>query len=319
MKLFHSSKSAHKKLKRPVIALGNFDGVHLAHQKMFALTRELAKKLGGTPCVYTFNPHPVKVLSPESSPPLITTLTQKIEQIRKYKIKAMILEPFSLGFAKLSPEEFFEKILCKNLNAAGVVAGYDFTFGAKRAGTVETLEKLCREYNITYKILDAYLLGQSLVSSTQIRNLIHAGEMERATALLGRPFEMMGEIMRGEGIGTGLGFPTANILVENELIPATGVYATRIRLGSRFYPSVTNIGYRPTFGGKRLTVETYILHFHKRIYGRKIRLELIKKIREETAFASSEELVRQIRKDVEVAEKILRAPPLKVRGGWGEI
>jgi riboflavin kinase / FMN adenylyltransferase len=306
MRIFRSSKEAHGKLKRPVLALGNFDGVHLAHQKMFSLTRELAKKMKGTPSAYTFDPHPAKILSPESSPPLITTLRQKIELIEKNKIQGLILEPFSLSFAKLSPEEFFEKILYRQLGVVGVVAGYDFTFGARRAGTVETLEKLCRQYNMAYRILEAFLLGEALVSSTQVRNLIRAGEMERAAALLGRPFEIMGVIVRGEGVGSTLGFPTANILVENEILPPAGVYVTRARLGFRSYPSVTNIGYRPTFGGKRLTIETHLIRFRKRIYGRKIRVTFVRRLREEMAFASSEDLVRQIGRDVDEALKVLK-------------
>src|SRR4030095_4943717 len=204
MKIFRSSKEAEGKLKRPVLALGNFDGVHLAHQRMFALTRELAKKLKGTACVYTFEPHPVKVLSPESSPPLITTPGQKIEQIKKCRIKALIFEPFNRNFAKLSPEEFFETILIKRLRVAGLVAGYDFTFGARRSGTVETLEKLCDKFKVAYRILDAYLLGEDRVSSPQIRNLIRSGEMERTAALLGRRFEIVGTVIRGEGVGSRL-------------------------------------------------------------------------------------------------------------------
>ncbi|MFO1520285.1 MAG: bifunctional riboflavin kinase/FAD synthetase [bacterium] len=306
MKIFHGSKEAKGKLKKPVVALGNFDGIHLAHRKMFALTHSLAKEVKGTPAVYTFDPHPVKFLSPETAPPLITTLDQKIELIAKNKMKALILEPFSAAFAKLSPEAFFTDILCKQLSVAGVVAGYDFTFGAKRTGTVETLEKLCRDHRVACRILDAFLLGNSLVSSSQVRNLIRQGMVERARDLLGHRFEIVGTVMHGEGIGASLGFPTANILVENELLPATGVYATQVRLGLRRYLSVTNIGYRPTFGGRRLTVETHLIGFKKKIYGQKIRLKFDKRIREEMAFATPEDLIHQIRRDVEEAKKILK-------------
>jgi len=303
MKLFHSSQDAHGRLKNPVVALGNFDGVHRTHQKMFDLTVQLAREKKGLACVYTFDPHPVKILSPESAPPLINTLPQKIELIEKFKIKGLILEPFSPAFSKLSPEAFFEEVLVRRLGAKGIVAGYDFTFGAKRAGTVETLERLCFKHDVSCRILDAYLLGNTLVSSTQIRNLIHAGLVERATEMLGRPFEILGTVIRGEGVGASIGFPTVNLLVENELIPATGVYASQVKIGRRHYFSVTNIGYRPTFGGKRLTVETHLLHFKKNIYGRKIRLEFLAKIREERMFASVGELVQQIRKDIESAKK----------------
>ena len=306
MKIFHSSKEAHNHLKNPVVALGNFDGVHLAHRKMFELTRAMAKKCRGNPYIYTFDPHPVKVLSPESAPPLITTLSQKLNLIKKSKIKGIVLEPFTPSFAKLSPEAFFEEILLKRLQVKGVVAGYDFTFGAKRAGTIETLERLCLHHGVACRILEAFLLGNTLVSSTQIRNLLQTGHVERASEMLGRPFEIVGTVIRGEGVGASIGFPTINLWVENELIPSLGVYATRVRWGRRRHHGVTNIGFRPTFGGNRLTVETHLLRFKGRLYGKKIRLEFIQRIREERMFPTVAALVGQIEKDVDVAKKILR-------------
>ncbi len=311
MKIFEGSDEAHGKIKRPVLALGNFDGIHLAHQKMFQLACTLAKKLRGTPGVYTFEPHPVKILSPESAPPLINTLDQKIELIQKQKIKNLILEPFSPRFSALSPEAFFKEILCQKLGVVGIVAGYDFTFGAKRSGTLETLEKLCREHQVAYQILEAFFQEGTLVSSSQIREFIREGKIEKACKMLGHFFELRGEVVRGEGIGAALGFPTANILVENELIPASGVYATQIQIGSKTDASVTNIGYRPTFGGKRLTVETHILKFHKRIYHQKIKLRFIRRIRDEISFASKEELVKQIHQDIKTCTP---HPPLSPRG-----
>lgn len=306
MKTFYSSKEAKGKIKKPVVALGNFDGVHLAHQKMFELTRKLANKIHGIPSVYTFHPSPVKVLSPDSSPPLISTISQKIELIKKCKMKGLILEPFSIEFARLTPEAFFETILCDRLQIAGAVAGYDFTFGTKRSGTAETLEKLCRQKNIPCKILDAHLLGETLISSTQIRQLIHQGDIEKANSLLGHRFELIGTVVHGEKVGKTIGFPTVNTLIENELFPPVGVYATHVRFGLRTYLSVTNIGYRPTFGGKKLTVETHLLNFKKRIYGKKIRIEFIKKIRDEKKFSSPQDLAKQIVSDIAKADKIFK-------------
>lgn len=306
MKIFYSSKEAKGKIKKPVVALGNFDGVHLAHQKMFDLTRKLANKLHGNPTVYTFYPNPVKVLSPTSSPPLISTVSQKIELIKKYKMKGLILEPFSIEFARLTPEIFFQMILCDRLQIAGVVAGYDFTFGTKRSGTAETLEKLCKEKKIPYKILDAHLLGETLISSTQIRLLIHQGDIEKANCLLGHRFELVGKVVHGEKVGKTIGFPTVNTAIENELLPSIGVYATCVRFGLRTYLSVTNIGYRPTFGGKKLNVETHLLNFRKKIYGKKIRIEFIKKIRDEKKFSTPQDLIKQITSDITEANKIFK-------------
>jgi len=289
-----------------VVALGNFDGIHLAHQKLFEITRKLAKQLKGTPCVYTFVPHPVKMLSPQSAPSLICTPKQKIKLIEQSKIKVLILEPFVPDFAHLSPEDFLEKILLKKIGAAGIVAGYDFTFGAKRTGNTEILEKFCKSENIPCKILEAQLLKETLISSSQIRSMIQKGLVERAIELLGRPFEMIGTVVKGEGIGLSLGFPTANLLPENELIPSTGIYATQVKLGLNTYPSVTNIGFRPTFGGKKLTIETHLLRFKKKIYGKTMCVRFFKKIREERPFSSAQELTEQIKKDVEIAKKILK-------------
>jgi len=306
MKLFHSSVEASRKIKRPVVALGNFDGVHLAHQKMLGLTQQMARKLKGTSCVYTFNPHPVKILSPDSAPHLITTLHQKLKLLAKLKMGAIILEPFNLQFAKLSPEEFIEKILIGRLGVAGIVVGYDFTFGAKRSGNPALLQKICAEKGIPCEVMEVFLLGQTLVSSTQVRQLIREGNVEKASFLLGRKFEIRGEVIHGEGLGKKLGFPTANLQVENELLPAHGVYATRLKLGLRWYEGVTNIGSRPTFGGNKLAIESHLFKFKKSIYGKKVRLQFIKKIRDEKFFSNGEALKEQIQKDIEVAQKIHR-------------
>ncbi len=303
MRIFHGSKQAHGKIKRPVFSMGNFDGVHLAHQKMFELTRALARKYEGTPCVYTFEPHPVKLLSPASSPSLINTLEQKIERIKASKIEALILEPFTKDFAHLAPLDFFNQILLDRLHPAALVVGYDFTFGTKRSGTVETLEQLCQVNRLPYQILEAFLVGDTLASSTQIRQLVQQGDVSAAAQLLGSPFELIGKVVRGEGVGKTLGYPTANIKFENELIPETGVYATQIQIGKRTYSSITNIGNRPTFKGKQLTVETHVFHFRQSIYHHKVRLKFIRKIRNERRFDSPQDLIHQIHKDIEEAKE----------------
>lgn len=304
MKVYRSSKSFPKSLKNPVVALGNFDGVHRAHQKMFHWTCQLAKRLKGTPVAYTFEPHPVKVLSQSSAPPMINTLDQKLELLRLQKLKAVVVETFDRHFARLEAKEWFEKILIDRLHAQGVVAGYDFTFGVKRSGTVETLHHLCNEYHIHCDILEAQTLGDTLISSTQIRHLIAHGEIQRAAELLGRDFFIDGTVIKGVGRGEQIGIPTANLKVENELLPARGVYACRARVGRRRYRAVTNIGYNPTFGGEALSVETHLIRFRRKLYGKKIRLFFVKKIREERVFSTAEELVTQIKEDIQTASKL---------------
>ncbi len=303
MRILHSSIAVRPPIKNPVVALGNFDGIHLAHQKMLKLTRVLARKLKGTPCVYTFDPHPVKVLSPESSPALISTPTQKNAQIERHQIKVLILEPFTRQFAKMSPQNFFKKILIERLQVKGVVVGYDFTFGAKRSGNVELLEKLCTDHKIVCKVLEPFLAGETLSSSTQIRNFVRSGDLKSAALLLGRPFELTGSIVRGDGLGQKLGFPTANLKVDNELLPASGVYLTRMQIGAKKYRGVTNVGIRPTLGGKKLTVETHLFGLKRNLYGQPVSLQFIKKVRDEKMFASLNELTQQIKKDVSWAKR----------------
>jgi riboflavin kinase/FMN adenylyltransferase len=289
-----------------VVALGNFDGVHLAHQKMFQLARQEAKRLKGNAVAYTFDPHPVQVLSKSSAPAMINTLPQKLELLREQKIKAVVVEPFDHKFAHLGAREWFEKIILHRIHAAGIVAGYDFTFGIKRSGTVETLHQLCEEHQIHCHILQAQTSGDTLISSTQIRHFIAHGELQRAAELLGCPYFIDGTIIKGVGRGKRIGVPTANLQTDNELLPARGVYACRAKVGLRSYGAVTNIGYNPTFGGESLSVETHLHRFRRRLYGKNLRLFFLKKIRDEKVFGSAEELVAQIKKDIHTAEILLR-------------
>ena len=306
VKIFHSSKSFAWRKRKPIVALGNFDGVHLAHRKMFSLARSAAKKAGGVSVAYTFHPHPVKVLARKSAPLLINTLDQRLELIAETGIDAAVVEPFDLKFAHLTGAEWFDKVILKNLNAAGVVAGYDFTFGTHRSGTVETLERLCRERGIDCRILEAQLRGETLISSSQVRDFIGKGEVGLAAELLGRWFFIDGSVVAGAGRGVQLGIRTANLKTENELIPLGGVYATWTELGKKRYRSVTNIGMNPTFGGRTLSIETHILKFKRDIYGKTLRLHFVRRLRPERSFTGPGELIQQIHKDVAAAHETLK-------------
>lgn len=288
-----------------VLALGNFDGVHRGHQQMLSLTVGLAQKLDCAPGVYTFEPNPVKILSAAKAPALLQTLSQKIRHLRQCGIQKILVEPFTLTFAALSPEEFFETILIERLQVKGVVVGYDFTFGSKRSGNAELLGKLCHAHAIPFQKMEPYLLDGVRVSSTEIRRRVAQGEIESANRFLGYPFELIGEVVAGEQIGRTLGFPTANLKVENELIPARGVYATQAVIEDQVYPSITNIGLRPTFGGEKVQVETHLFDFQQSLYGRRISLCFLKKIREEKKFESSKALIEQIQKDLKIAQEAL--------------
>lgn len=272
---------------------------------MFALAEKAAQKAKGISVAYTFFPHPVKVLSIRSAPLLINTLEQRLELIAGTGMAAAVVEPFDLKFAHMAAEEWFEKTLVGNLKAVGVVAGYDFTFGTHRSGTVETLEKLCRKHGMECRILEARLAGETLISSTQIRDFIGKGEVALAAELLGRAFFVDGTVVKGAGRGVQLGIRTANLKTENELLPLNGVYATWAELGGRRYRSVSNVGMNPTFGGTTVGIEAHLLGFKRNIYGKKLRLHFVERLRSERSFSGPGELVQQIGKDIEAAEKIL--------------
>lgn len=302
MKIFSSSKEASPALKKTVIVMGNFDGVHLAHQALIHLGLKWAKKLKSPLGVYTFLPHPTKILSPNSAPLLISTLEQKKEWLSAAGVEILVSEPFTPDLAKLSPETFFENILCDHLHSLAVIVGYDFTFGIKRSGNVQTLSRLCGSKKIIFENLSPFFIGETLVSSSQIRRWITEGRVEEAAQLLGRPVELRGEIVKGDGLGNQLGFPTANLNVENELIPGHGVYFSETHIKNKKYSSITNIGQRPSVGGQDLRVETHLLQLSEDLYGKKIQLKLIKKIRDEMRFSTVEELKHQISQDVQKAK-----------------
>lgn len=283
--------------------MGNYDGIHLGHRHILNNLKKQAKKKGLPSVLYTFEPHPVKVLSPENAPALINTLEQKIELLKKTGIDAVVIEKFARDFSHLTPESFFEKYVVGNLHAKFIAVGYDFTFGSKRHGNRETLEKLCPEAGIDLEIVEPYFYRNTLVSSSLIRKRILEGKVKEAIPLLTRPFFLDGTIVRGKMRGGRLGIPTANLKTTGELIPADGVYVTETLLAGKKIRGVTNIGTNPTFGHGARTIETNLFKFKKNIYGKKVRLTFLKRLRGEIRFFSIKALVSQIRKDIARAKQ----------------
>lgn len=305
MKVIYGSKKLKGNIKYPVLTLGNFDGVHKGHQKILKLVMGIAKRHGGTGILYTFDPHPVKILAPELSPLLLQTMDQKIEILNSLGLGMLIIEPFTKGLAGLSAESFFDKIIVKRIRAKEIVIGYDFTFGQHRTGKAEEIEKMAASKGIKTHVVDAVFSKESLLSSTHIRHYVERGEMLLANAMLGRPYAMEGRVVKGLGIGAELGFHTANLKTENEIIPPPGVYitATTLKKTGKRYRSVTNIGYNPTVGGTMLAIETHLLNFKGDLLGQKMKLELFKKIRREITFETMDSLREQITKDISVTRK----------------
>lgn len=294
------------RIRNPVIALGVFDGVHRGHREIFRQILDRAKTIAGTGIVYTFDPHPVTIVAPSSAPKMINTLRQRIDLIRSCGIKKVFVQTFTRVFSRQTPEQFFDRIIVGQLKARELFAGYNFTFGIQRSGTIEHLEQFGRKAGIGVTIIRPFLWRETLVSSTQVRHFLSEGNLPAAEDLLARPYFIEGEIVRGRGIGgKELGIHTANLEPENDPILPIGVYVTRTKVGSKRYRSVTNIGPNPTFGPGRVSIETHLLEgFHRNIVGKQIRVEFLQKIREEIRFNTPHDLGTQIRNDIEMAKKV---------------
>ena len=300
MKLFSSLQdAADGSLKGCAICLGNFDGVHLGHQALFGEAGE-----HGAVVALTFQPHPGKVLQPQLAPRLIVTQARKLELLQSYGVSCVIVQPFSLDYARTSPEAF-ESALLDSVGARTVVVGYDFTYGQKRAGTVQTLERAALTRGAQVKTVAAVSLEGVVVSSSKIREYVLEGRVEAAASLLGRPFDLDGLVVPGAGRGRTIGFPTANIDTTNELRPAAGVYAVRVHILSdqpeRWHGGAANIGVKPTFGGGEVTIEAHLFDFSGELYGKRLRVEFLERLRAEKRFGSASELSSQIGRDLEAA------------------
>ncbi|WP_073256079.1 bifunctional riboflavin kinase/FAD synthetase [Caldanaerovirga acetigignens] len=290
--------------------MGNFDGVHLGHQRLIHELVTRADKEGLESFVVTFEPHPLKILSPKDAPPLITSLEQKKKLIENYGVKNLLLIPFTKKFSQMSYEEFVERILVEKLDAKLVVVGYNFLFGKGGKGTAEELKSIGLQKGFETLIIPPVAVNGRIVSSTIIRDMIESGNMKEAKALLGRPFSIRGKVVKGEAIGRKLGFPTANVFLSSYIIkPAFGVYAVLISRNGKLYHGVANIGQKPTFKSKAnvfsITLEVHIFDFNEQIYGEEIEVYFIEKIREERAFRDVESLLLQVKMDIEKARSIL--------------
>ncbi|UCF72367.1 MAG: bifunctional riboflavin kinase/FAD synthetase [Deltaproteobacteria bacterium] len=294
-------------IKNPVVTIGNFDGVHWAHQAIFKKVIERAKDLNGASVVITFEPHPIKVMSPNKAKPLITLLEQKRELVLNQGIDIFLLIRFTLEFAAISASDFVKGILVDKLGIKEIVVGYDYTFGNNREGNINLLKEMGQQFNFKVHEVGPIYLGKSLVSSTSIRNLIMEGKVSEARQLLGRDYQIRGEVIKGRNRGGALlGYPTANVRVEDELIPKQGVYVVTVDVGGKIYQGLTNIGYNPTFKGKTLSVEAHIFDFSADILKQKIRINFLSRFRDEITFASIKDLSQQISRDVRQAREFFQ-------------
>ncbi len=307
MPLIRALEDLNRQYPRPVLTIGNFDGVHLGHQALFTLVKKRAADLDGTSMVMTFEPHPIRVLTKQNGPPLITLYDQKIDLIQQCGIDVVICLNFTPELAALEPEEFIRQVLVERIGVAELVIGYDYTFGRKARGNREMLMALGEQYGFQVHTVGP-LPGPDgeVTSSTRIRDLVQQGEVEKVPPLLGRYYRIAGQVVRGRDRGGRLlGFPTANLRLVDELIPKTGVYAVRVTHEGQTYNGVANIGYNPTFGDVGLSVEVHCFDFSQSIYDQDIRVDFIARVRDEKKFSGPEDLARQIQKDCQLAKDVL--------------
>jgi len=315
MQVFENIEEIKHPFENGVVAIGNFDGVHKGHQALFKKVIEKAKLMGGTSIVMTFTPHPTQVLTGKKKSPLITSYERKKELIEQSGMDALVCARFTKEFASLGAEAFVRDILVGKIGVKLVVVGKDYTFGKKREGDVALLKTYAEKFGFQVEIADWIPIpgdADGKISSTQIRKLIAAGNIVDANALLGRNYQVRGTVVKGRNRGGKLlGFPTANIDIQNALCPRTGVYAVFVNVDGKRFFGAANIGVSPTFDDHMFTAEVYILDFDQTIYGREISADFVEKIRDEKKFADISSLSDQIKKDVEKARDILSAAQVK--------
>lgn len=287
----------------PVVAIGNFDGVHLGHRAVLARLFALAEARAAPACVLTFEPAPTAILASERHQPRILTVDERVRRLHEAGVDAVVVEPFTRALADRSAEWFARELLGGALRAEGVVVGYDFRFGKGRAGDAATLRRLLP--NIPVIEIPACTEANEPVSSSRIRKLVAAGDVASAAALLGRPHALAGTVVHGDQRGRTIGFPTANVQNEVELLPAAGVYAVRARVCGAVLPGVANIGVRPTFAGSESRVEVHLFDFAGELYGERLTVALVARLRGEVRFPSVDALVAQIRADADAARALL--------------
>jgi len=287
------------------VAIGNFDGVHLGHAAMLRELRQLARELGTSAIAVTFDPHPIAVLRPELTPPVLTAIEDRIELLRAAGADSVIVLPVTKSLLEMTAEQFFHTVIVDTFHAKGVVEGPNFRFGKNRIGDTTMLERYCQGAAIAFRVVTPVETHGKLISSSDIRELICKRSLRQATQLLGHPYRLTGVVGQGAGRGAGIGFPTANLADVRTLLPAHGVYAGQVVLNGIRYPVAVSIGPNPTFGEHREKVECHIHNFSGGLYGQTLHVDLLSEVRPLESFDSVDALVRQIRADVEATCQIV--------------
>jgi riboflavin kinase/FMN adenylyltransferase len=306
MEIIWKARDFGRNFQAPILTLGNFDGVHLGHQRIFQRVTEKAKEIGGESVAYTFDPHPVQMLKPEREPFLLLPVLEKLRLIGETGIDVAICAPFTQDFASIGAEEFVRDILHGQIGVQQVFVGQNTTFGRNREGSVPLLKEFGNRFGFAVEAVDSVQIGGAVISSSRIRRLLREGDTRGATRLLGRYPLVTGEVIHGYGRGSKkLGFPTANLKTQKVLCPKPGIYAVFAHHYGRRYPAVANLGWNPTFHDQKFSFEVHIMDFNQEIYGHPLRVEFVERLRDELTFRGPEDLAAQIGRDVEQAKIIL--------------
>lgn len=309
MRLFRGFISLPLDCTPTAVTVGNFDGVHLGHQALLKRLVEEALTCGLRSCVVTFFPHPLKILAPPRAPTMIQSLEDRLSELERFGVEIVVVVPFTLEFAQVSAEDFIRDHLLSRLRCEVLVSGEDARFGRNRAGNIAMLREHAERGLFRLAVVPPVQVAGARVSSSRIRRLIEAGDVRLAATLIGRPFSITGEVVPGQGRGSKLGFPTANILADGETKPKPGVYACTAYIGSTVWPAAVHIGPIPTFNCPRPALEAHLIGFSGDLVGKRIRLAFHEYLREIKRFDSAKELAAQIAFDVETAKAVIKLAP----------
>ena len=306
MIIYRTLEEIRGRIGNAAVTIGNFDGVHLGHREIFRSVVDLSGCLGGTSVVITFFPHPLKVLAPERDFRLITTYEEKERLIAESGVDVLVTIPFSRSLASLPAEDFVRDILVGRIGMKGIIVGYDYAFGRNREGDASLLRTLGAELGFSVDVLEQIGNEDEGFSSSMVRKMIAEGDVRGVVEFLGRSFSVGGKVVHGYHRGRVIGFPTANVRVEEELLPGPGVYAVKVEGEGTVWDGACNIGDNPTFHGAMVTVEVHLLDFGGDLYGKRLRLYFIDRVRDETAFSGIHALQEAIRRDVSICRDLLR-------------
>ncbi len=307
MKLIRDLNKFPTDLRGGAVSIGNFDGVHQGHARIVQTLQAQASSVDGPSLVFTFDPHPVRLLRPDKVPPPLTWTERKAELVSELGVDGMIVYPTDESLLALTPQQFFQSIVVEQLGARAMVEGPNFFFGKDRAGDIDVLRQLCANNDVALEVVQPLTVGDNYVSSSRIRRLVQSGDVAAAAEMLTRPYRIRGMVTHGAGRGAKIGFPTANIDAIDTILPDIGVYGGWAHIGNESFPTAINIGPNPTFGEDVLKVEAHVIGYSGSLYGQPLEVDFLARVRETRPFASAEELKQQLADDVRFVQDLVQS------------